>query len=149
MLYGVQRHFQQYFSHIVDIVYKVLLVEETGVPRENHRQIEQVQNAILYVLSSRQKSIQLALVKYSVFIKHSDVFKVCLICVLLLVYLVRKVCTCQGWDGVIRRCNSKTQTIQCPKKDKKKTNGQQNPTQIIKIGQHEPHLKKQVESCAP
>jgi hypothetical protein len=30
--YGVERHFQQYVSYIV--------VEETGVPRENHRSAE-------------------------------------------------------------------------------------------------------------
>ena len=31
-VYGVLRHFQQYFSYIV----AVLLVEKVGVPRENH-----------------------------------------------------------------------------------------------------------------
>ena len=35
--YGVQRHFQQYFSYIVG---SVLLMEETGVPGENHRPAE-------------------------------------------------------------------------------------------------------------
>jgi hypothetical protein len=33
--YGVKRHFQQYFSYFM--VRSVLLVEETGVPGENHR----------------------------------------------------------------------------------------------------------------
>ena len=32
--YGVECHFQQYFSYIV--VRSVLLVEETGVPREHN-----------------------------------------------------------------------------------------------------------------
>ena len=32
--YGVKRHFQQYFSYFM--VRSVLLVEETGVPGENH-----------------------------------------------------------------------------------------------------------------
>ena len=33
--YGVLRHFQQYFSYI--LWWSVLLVEETGGPRDNHR----------------------------------------------------------------------------------------------------------------
>ena len=32
--YGGQPHFQQYFSYIVG---SVLLVEQTGIPTENHR----------------------------------------------------------------------------------------------------------------
>jgi hypothetical protein len=32
-VYAVEHHFQQYFSYIVR---SVLLVEETGVPGENH-----------------------------------------------------------------------------------------------------------------
>jgi len=36
VVYGVERHIQQYFSNIVAVS---LLVEETGVPRENHRPI--------------------------------------------------------------------------------------------------------------
>ena len=35
LVYGVLRHFQQYFSYIV----AVLLVEKIGVPRENHRPV--------------------------------------------------------------------------------------------------------------
>jgi hypothetical protein len=33
---GVKRHFQQYFSYFA---WSVLLVEETGVPGENHRPV--------------------------------------------------------------------------------------------------------------
>jgi len=32
--YGIQRHFQQYFSYIVSVS---LLAKETKVPGENHR----------------------------------------------------------------------------------------------------------------
>ena len=35
--YGVQRHFQQYFSDIVAVSYILSLVEETGVRGGNHR----------------------------------------------------------------------------------------------------------------
>jgi len=34
MVYGVQQHFQQYFSYIVEVS---VMVEETGVPGKNHR----------------------------------------------------------------------------------------------------------------
>ena len=33
-MFGVKRHFQQYFSYIMATI---LLVEEAGVPGENHR----------------------------------------------------------------------------------------------------------------
>ena len=36
MVYGVLRHFQQYFSYVV---LSVSLVEETGIPRENYRPV--------------------------------------------------------------------------------------------------------------
>ena len=36
LVYGVKRHFQHYFSNIMRAV---LLVEETGVPGENHRPV--------------------------------------------------------------------------------------------------------------
>jgi hypothetical protein len=35
LVYGAYRYFQQYFSNIV----AVLLVEETGVPRENQQPV--------------------------------------------------------------------------------------------------------------
>ena len=35
LVYGVKRHFQQYFSYISR--QSVLLVEETGIPGENHQ----------------------------------------------------------------------------------------------------------------
>ena len=37
MVYGVKRHFQQYFRYMV--AWSVLAVEETGVPGENHRTV--------------------------------------------------------------------------------------------------------------
>jgi len=36
LVYNVKCTFQQYFNYIVQ---SVLLVEETGVPRENHRPV--------------------------------------------------------------------------------------------------------------
>ena len=38
LVYGVERHFQQYFSYKC-ISWSVLLVEETGVPAENHQPV--------------------------------------------------------------------------------------------------------------
>ena len=34
--YDVKRHFQQYFSYIVAVIF---FMEETGVPGENHRPV--------------------------------------------------------------------------------------------------------------
>jgi hypothetical protein len=36
MVYGVKRHFQQYFSYIMAVN---LLMGETGVPGKNHRPV--------------------------------------------------------------------------------------------------------------
>jgi len=44
MVYGVQHHFQQYFSCTFVSWPSVLLVEEIRVPRENHRPVIRTHN---------------------------------------------------------------------------------------------------------
>ena len=57
LVYGVYRHFQQYFSYIG--LYSDLLAEETGVPGENHRPVASHCQILAYnVLSSKPRHEQ-------------------------------------------------------------------------------------------
>ena len=51
-VYGVQRHFQQYFSHTFVLCLSVLLVEETGVPGDT-TDMSQVTDKLYHIMLSR------------------------------------------------------------------------------------------------